>query len=114
MENNNQPEKSFRISPEKKYGYGQLTGVFLLLMVVFNMFSEKWYSLGTFMIFLTAIIEQVLAAMFFYFLVLWIMKLVRNRGKIERPENKKTKKIITIIFIVLLLGTMISTGLSIS
>lgn len=114
-----QVKKNFRIAP-KKYGYGELTVIFLLLGGVFNMFSDKWsfkslpHSLGVFLIFLTATIATALGLAFFYFLILWIMKLVRNRGKVERLENKKMKKIITIIFIILLLGVMISVGLSMS
>lgn len=115
----NNPQKNFRIPP-KKYGYGELTGVFLLLGGVFNMFSDKLsfkslpHSLGIFLIFLTTTIAMALGLAFFYFLILWIMKLVRNLGKIERPENRKTKKILTIIFIILLLAEMISVGLSMS
>lgn len=120
VEDKNQKIESFRI-PSEKYGYGKLALIFLLLSGIYNTFiNDKIsfkslpHSLGIFLIFLTSVIEMALGLALFYFLILWIMKLVRNRGKVERPENKKTKKIITIIFIILFLWVVVSVGLSMS
>ena len=112
-------EKNFRIT-FKKYSYGELSLIFLLLGGVFNMFSDKlsFESSSHFVtastIFLTKVITVIPSLGFLYFLILWIMKLIRSRGKTERPENKKAKKIITIIFIILTLGFIVSVALSVS
>lgn len=112
-ENNPELEKSFRITTEK-YSYGKWAVVFLLLGAISNTFFDKMsfrdfpHSISLILIFLASALPFTLSLGFFYFFVLWIMKLIRHRGKIERPENMKTKRIVNIIFILLLLAFMVS------
>lgn len=112
--------KSFCI-PSKKYTYGELSVIFLLLSVVNNFLGLEKISFESFphlirliLIALTSAIPFILSLGFFYFLILWIMKLIRNRGKTLRPENLRIKKIINIVFIVLLIIFIISTVFSVS
>lgn len=59
--------------------------------------------------FISALLHGVLGLIAVYFLVLWIMDLIRRRGKVERPKSKRAKIIVNVIFIILLL--MIVTNL---
>jgi amino acid transporter len=99
---NEQKEKSFRVSTEK-LSNGMLFLVFIVLSGILNTYEQgiKPYSLSMSMALSIAVIRIILDTGAPYFLTLWIIDLIRKRGKIERPENKKVKLIVNIIFAII-------------
>jgi len=114
MENKEDNKKSFRILT-KGYGYGKWLLVFMILSIIFSLYEKgiKPHSLSALMSFFITMISIVLSTGVFYFLTLWIMKLIRHRGKIKRPESKKAKRIVNIIFAILLLMMFLSVIITI-
>ncbi|MEK7622107.1 MAG: hypothetical protein AAB415_02920 [Patescibacteria group bacterium] len=108
---NKPKEKSFLLS-KKKYGYGKWFLAFVLLDTIFNTYTQeiKPHSLSAPMSFFVAVVEIILNAGAVYFLTLWIIDLIRRRGKIERLENKRVRLIVNIIFAILFL--MIITSIA--
>ncbi len=95
--------KSFRISSPEKYGNGSYLIMFFLLYWIFQShFDSNPISYIT--IFLVSFFNIGVG----YFFVLWISDFIRRRGKIERPENKKFRLVVNIIFALLFLGLVIS------
>ncbi len=101
-------------SKSNKHSYGEYLLIFLFLNVVFSSLKItigrillSVFSASILAFFITAV-QIVLDMGVWYFFVLWIADLIRRRGKIERPENKKVKLIINIIFAVMFLGAIIS------
>jgi len=101
--------KSFRI-PSKKYGNGSYLIIFILLTVILNMFerSTNIQGLPTFAIVIFYALPMILSMGSLYFLVLWIADLIRRKSKKLKPENKKLKLIVGIIFLIIFLGWFVS------
>ncbi|MEI6281087.1 MAG: hypothetical protein WCP17_03790 [bacterium] len=112
---NKPEEKSFRVST-KGYSYGKWLLVFMLLGGIYNTYEQgiKPHSLSAGMAFFTTGIRIILDTGVLYFLTLWIIDLIRRRGKVERPENKKTKMIVNIIFGIIFLMMIGSVVMSVS
>lgn len=85
-------------SPEKqkKHSYGKDLLISLLLVALY---SNTSFSTNFFL----TLVRNILNIGFLYFLTLWIVDLIRRRGKIERPENKKIRMIINITFTIIFL-----------
>lgn len=103
-------EKQEEKNQAKKYSYGKYLLVFMLLAGVFNSVEQniKPHSLSAFSAFFITAFRIILDTGVLYFLVLWIVDLIRRRGKIERPENKKARLIINIIFAIIFLSMVAS------
>ena len=103
-------EKQEEKNQAKKWGYGKYLLVFMLLAGVFNSVEQniKPHSLSAFSAFFITAFRIILDTGVLYFLVLWIVDLIRRRGKIERPENKKVRLIINIIFAIIFLSMVTS------
>lgn len=101
--------KSFSI-PVKKYGNGSYLIISILLTVIFNMFekSTNVQGLPTFAIVIFYVLPMILSMGSLYFLVLWITDLIRRKSKKLKPENKKLKLIVGIIFLIIFLGWFVS------
>jgi predicted PurR-regulated permease PerM len=79
-----------------------------LLSVFYSKIEIESYSLSPLSAFFMTFVQIILSAGMLYFLILWIIDLVRRRGGINRPENKKIRLAISIIFIFLVLMITIS------
>lgn len=99
-----------------KYSYWKWLIVFVLLNGIFSTYEQsiKPHSLSASMSFFVAGISFVLEMGAMYFLTLWIIDLIRRRGKVERPENKKTKLIVNIIFAIIFLMMLSTVVMSVS
>src|SRR3989338_611671 len=93
-----------------KHSYGKYLLIFMFLAAMFSSLEQniKPHSLSTLSAFFITFVRIILDTSVLYFLVLWIADLIRRRGKIERPENKKARLIINIIFAVIFLGMVVS------
>jgi amino acid transporter len=93
-----------------KHSYGKYLLIFAFLAAMFGSLEQniKPQSLSALSAFFITFVRIILDTSVTYFLVLWIADLIRRRGKVERPENKKVKLIINIIFAVIFLGMVIS------
>jgi len=103
QENSNETEIG---NQPKKHSYGKYLLVFVLLIGIFSVFKENIEprSLsGPLSSFIFLFVQPVLDIGLVYFLVLWIADLIRRRKGVERPENKKIKLWINIIFGILLI-----------
>jgi len=94
----------------KKHSYGKYLIIFMFLATIFSSLEQniKLLFFSTPVVFFIALVRIVLDTSVLYFLVLWIVDLIRRRGKIVRPENKKVKLMINIIFAVIFLGMVVS------
>lgn len=94
---------------ERKNNYGIYLLISVFLSYIFNVIpnNNEPHTLSSGLAFLvsfsTTIIPQILDIAVVYFLVLWIIDLIRRRGGIERSENKNTKLVVNIIFAIPLL-----------
>ena len=105
----NKDIKSFHI-PTKKYGNGSYSIIFMLLTVIFNMIekSTNVQGLPVFVIVIFYALPMILSMGFLYFLILWIADLIRRKSKKLKPENKKLKLIVGIIFLIIFLSWFVS------
>jgi|GEM_PF-5633393 len=94
----------------KKPSYGKYLLVFMLLAGIFNTFEQNIqpHSLSAFSAFLVTGLRIILDTGVLYLLVLWIAALIRRRGGIDRPENKKVRMVINIVFAVIFLLIIVS------
>jgi amino acid transporter len=113
VEKNGQIDKSTK-SQIKKYSYGKYLLVFMFLGAIFNTLQQniKPHSLSAFSAFAITFVQIILDTSVLYFLVLWVIDLIRRRR--NRPENKKVKLVVNIIFAALFLLMIISVFMVLS
>lgn len=89
----------------KKHVNGKYFLLLLLFSAIYSSFEKNIaaQSLSTFSAFFVTLFRVALDAGILYFFVLWIVDLIRYRGGVARPENKKVRMIINIVFIILFL-----------
>lgn len=95
------PEKQKGKNQTKKHSYGKDLLISTLLVALYN--NIKPHGLSSLLAFFITLVQTILAISFLYFLTLWIVDLIRRRGKIERPENEKIRTIINITFTIIFL-----------
>ena len=96
---------SFRLSSDKKYGNGSYVLVFMLLSGIFTTYEDRIppHSLSTIVGIVVFTLRLVLDTGLMYFFVLWIADVIRRKRKTGKPESKKFRLIVNIIFSVIFL-----------
>jgi len=104
-------EKQETKNISKKHKHGSYLLICFALSFLTNMAEQNIqpHSLSMFSAFFLTVFRAALGGGMLYFLILWIMDLIRCRGGIERPENKIVKLILTIIFVIGFLMIAISS-----
>ncbi len=116
-------EQSNIVKPPNKQASKHSYGKYFLICAILGGLNSNYgdslfkanslsHSMAVTVAIIFAVVEIALSTGTMYFLVLWIMDLIRRRGKIDRPENKKAKLIVNIIFGVILLMMLVSVGLT--
>jgi len=92
----------------KKHSYGKFLAIVTIIVAVLSTVEGNLqHSLSPAMATVFAISGFIIKFCFMYLLTIWIADLIRRRGGIDRPENKKVRTIINIIFIILILGALL-------
>jgi len=110
----NEDKKPIEVKTTRKHSYGKYFLVLLLLSGIYQMSTKNIvpHSLSAPVAFFVAFLEVVLDVGVLYFLVLWIIDMIRRRGGVEREENKKAKFIVNIIFAIIVIGIVGSIALT--
>lgn len=105
------PQTSQKTEGKIKKHYGKYFFAFIVLGAFYNSIIRRNiapHSLSPLQAFLVTAFSVFLGIATLYFLVLWIMNLIRRLRGIKREENKKVKLIISIIFAIIFFGLIAS------
>jgi len=103
-------EKQELQSQTKQNNYGKYLLMFVCATFFLDMIGQniKPYSFSMFSALSFSVLEIMFNTGMLYFLTLWIIDITRCRGGIERPENKKVRLVVNIIFTALFLMAILS------
>lgn len=93
-----------RLKTSSEHWYGAYLIIFFMLSAGYTTAVQNIpnHSFSFFPALLVGVLGGGLELGIVYFLILWIVDLTRRRGGIDRPENKKVRLVINIIFAVAL------------